>query len=129
MQSRWYGRSKYNAHKVFINGIKFDSKKEADRYLELKALEQAGEISNLTLQKRYELTPEVREPDIIGPKGGVKKGRVVELPSYYIADFVYKDVDGNTVVEDVKSPATKTPQYILKRKMMLYRYGIRISEV
>lgn len=129
MQSRWYGRSKYRAVKTEVDGITFDSKKEAQHYKQLKLLEQAGEISGLTLQQKYELTPEFREPDIIGPKGGRKQGRVIELPSYYIADFVYEDKDGNTIVEDVKSPATRTPQYILKRKMMLYRYGIRIHEV
>lgn len=122
-------RTKYNAHKTEVDGIKFDSRKEASRWQELMVLAKAGEITELERQKRYELTPQFREPDIIGPKGGRKKGRVILKASTYVADFVYKDNDGKTVVEDVKSPATRTPAYILKKKMMYMRYGILIREV
>lgn len=120
--------SKYNATKTKIDGHTFDSKKEARRYLQLKSMEQAGEISGLELQKPYKLTPTLREPDIQGPRGGVRQGKVIERPSYYVADFVYQKA-GETVVEDVKSPATRTPVYILKRKLMLWLYHIRIQEV
>lgn len=119
-------RSKYHSRKTVIDGIVFDSKKEAKRYLELKEMERAGEISGLTRQKRYELTPEYREPDTVGPKGGTRPGRVIERPSYYIADFVYEDKNGDTVVEDCKG--YRTDVYKLKKKMLLYRYGIRILE-
>lgn len=127
--SKRYGRSKYNAHKTEIDGIVFDSKHEAMRYLELYDLLMKGEISELKLQKPYELTPQFREPDIIGPKGGRKKGKVILKASSYVADFVYRDSEGHIVVEDAKSPATRTPAYILKKKMMYMRYGILIHEV
>lgn len=119
-------RTKYNAHKTEVDGIKFDSRKEARRWEELMALAEAGEITELERQRKYQLTPEVREHGIGRDK---KLGHVIELPSYYIADFTYRDSAGRLVVEDVKSPATKTPQYILKRKLMLYLYNIRIREV
>lgn len=124
----WYRKNKYHAHKTECNGILFDSKHEAARYMVLNDRLQKGEISDLELQKRFELTPSIRA-EYRGPDGKVMKGRVIERPSYYIADFVYKDSYGNTVVEDVKSPATRTPVYVLKRKLMLYKYGIQIREV
>ncbi|MCI6649336.1 MAG: DUF1064 domain-containing protein [Lachnospiraceae bacterium] len=119
-------RTKYNAKKTVVDGIKFDSKKEAARYSQLKAMEQAGEISGLTRQKRYELTPGYKEADYRDIKGKCHKGRVIERPSYYVADFVYEDSKGQTIVEDCKG--YRTDVYKLKRKMMLYRYGIRILE-
>ena len=73
------------------------------------------------------LIPAQREPDIIGPKGGRKPGKLLEHEVSYIADFVYKDKDGNQIVEDTKG--FKTKDYELKRKMMLYFHGIRIREV
>lgn len=118
-------RSKYHATKTVVDGITFDSKKEAERYKELKMLEQAGAISGLERQKRYELTPTIRERGVGADK---ELGRVIERPSYYVADFVYKAADGSTVVEDVKSPITRTREYVLKRKLMLYLHGIRIKE-
>lgn len=119
--------NKYNASKAVINGNIFDSRKEAQRFLELSVLEKAGEITNLRRQVKFLLIPVQREPDTTGPKGGVKKGKVIEKECNYIADFVYER-NGETVVEDVKSPATRTPEYIIKRKLMLWVHKIRVVE-
>lgn len=110
-----YRYSKYRAQKTVVDGLKFDSKKEAKRWQELKLLQQAGEISNLRRQVKFELLPTQRDKD----------GKLLEYPCSYIADFVYKE-NGETVVEDSKG--IKTDVYRLKRKMMLFRYGIRIKE-
>lgn len=109
--------SKYHAKKTAVDGITFDSRKEANRWTELRLMEKAGMIKNLERQKRYELTPTQRDPET---------GKVIERASYYVADFVYEDEDGNTVIEDSKG--MRTDVYILKRKIMLARYGIRIKE-
>lgn len=128
--TRYYiKKNKYSNNKKEYNGKAFDSLKELRRFKELELLEQVGEINNLKTQVKYELIPAQKEPDTKGPKGGLRKGRVIERPVTYIADFVYEDKDGNTVVEDVKSPITRTPQYIIKRKLMLYIHGIRITEI
>ncbi len=115
-----YRQSKYNAKKVTVDGITFDSKKEAKRYCELKLLERAGEIKNLRRQVRFELTPVFKD----------YSGKVIERESSYIADFVYEQVLPmgltKTVVEDVKG--VETDVYKLKRKLMLDKYGIRIRE-
>lgn len=111
------GKSKYHSKKVEVDGIKFDSKREAGRYMELKILLEAGEISDLELQKSYELIPSQKD----------ENEKVIERSCKYKADFVYKDKDGNTVVEDAKGK--KTPEYVIKRKLMLERFGIRIIEV
>ena len=107
--------SKYGNKKVEVNGILFDSKREARRYLDLRAMEIAGQIQNLRLQVKYELLPSQRI-----------NGRVVEREVTYVADFVYEQ-NGEAVVEDSKGHRTK--DYILKRKLMLYIHGIRIREV
>ena len=120
--------NKYNNKKTIVDGITFDSKKEARRYLELKRLEASGQIEELRLQVPFELVPVQREPDTIGPKGGIKKGKVIEQACTYKADFVYYDaVNDRSVVEDTKGK--RTPDYIIKRKLMLWRYGIRIREI
>ena len=118
--------SKYGAKKTIVDGTVFDSKKEARRFLELKMLEKAGSITNLRRQVKFLLIPAQRDADIIGPKGGRKPGRLLEREVSYYADFCY-EVDGQTVVEDTKG--VKTPEYILKRKMMLWIHGIRIKEI
>ena len=100
-----------------IDGITFDSAKEAQRWAELKLLERAGQIFELQRQVPFVLVPK-QERD----------GKVIERPVVYRADFVYTE-NGKEVVEDVKSPATKTKEYILKRKLMLWEYGIQIREV
>lgn len=126
------GSSKYHAEKITVNGITFDSKKEARRWLELTALEQAGKIHGLRRQVKYLLIPEQRESCAerykSGPKKGqFKPGRVLERECAYYADFDYYTAAGTHVVEDVKGVRTK--EYRLKRKMLLYTYQIRISEV
>ena len=110
-------RRKYNARRTTFEGIEFDSAREARRYAELKLLEKAGEIRNLQLQVEFELVPTQRD----------EKGELVEQKVKYIADFVYFGKDGRVVVEDAKGYTTK--DFIIKRKLMLYKYGIRIREV
>jgi len=109
--------TKYRNRKTTVDGVTYDSAKEARRGAELRLMERAGLISDLCAQVRYELIPAQK-----------RNGKVVERPVYYIADFVYVQ-DGETVVEDTKSPATRTPQYIIKRKLMLWEYGIQVKEI
>ena len=120
------GRNKYHNRKYSADGEVFDSKREYQRWQELKLLEKAGEIAELRRQVPFELLPVQREPDKIGPRGGRKPGRVIEREAVYIADFVYKDAEGREVVEDCKGMRTR--DYLLKRKLMLFRFGIRIME-
>ena len=122
---------KYNNKKIIVDGIKFDSKKEAKRYKELKMLEKAGIISNLQRQVKYTLIPAQYEHtgEVYtkgNNKGKPKKGRLIERECAYYADFVYI-CDGETVVEDTKG--MKTPDYIIKRKLMFYLHNIRIVEL
>lgn len=123
---------KYNNKKVMIDGIKFDSKKEAKRYQELKMLEQAGHITDLKRQAKYVLIPAQYEPTsevyTKGKESGkLKKGRLIERECAYYADFVYSTKGGELVVEDTKG--VKTPEYIIKRKLMLYVHNIKIKEM
>ncbi|MBO5971330.1 MAG: DUF1064 domain-containing protein [Clostridia bacterium] len=130
MAWQYYGRSpnKYRNQKIEVDGEVFDSKKEYRRWMELKLAESAGAIGNLQRQVRYEIIPAQREPDRRGPRGGVIKGKLLERAVYYTADFVYEDLETcRCVVEDTKGMRTK--DYIIKRKLMLYRYGLRIREV
>lgn len=124
-------RSKYGSRKQTVSGITFDSRKEARRFQELRLLEQAGKISDLRMQVKYQLIPPQRAPSFevykSGPnKGRRKPGKLLEKECAYIADFVYVQ-DGETVVEDAKG--YRTDVYIIKRKLMLERYGIQIQEV
>lgn len=124
-------RKKYGNKKTVIDGIQFDSKKEAQRYLELKLLQRAGKIEALELQKDFELIPaQYEEFERYGKNGQrLKDGkRCIERSCVYKADFAYLQ-DGQLVVEDTKSKATKTPEYIIKRKLLLWRYGIKIIEI
>lgn len=115
--------NKYHARRV--GG--FDSKKEARRYQELLLMQRAGKISGLQRQVAFELIPAQREPDQSGPRGGVIRGKTIERPVKYVADFVYFDRStGEKVIEDTKG--VKTPEYIIKRKLMLYLKGYRIKE-
>ena len=110
--------SKYGAKKVTIEGITFDSMKEAQRWCELRLLQRGKVISDLQRQVKFELLPS---------QNG-ECGKVIERPVHYSADFVYiENKTGKKIVEDVKGMRTK--EYILKRKMMLYFHGIRIREV
>ncbi len=119
------GTSKYHARKITTPEGTFDSRKEYRRWTELCILQRGGVISDLRRQVAYTLIPEQREPDITGPRGGVKRGKLMERPVDYVADFVYQK-DGQTVVEDSKGVRTK--DYIIKRKLMLWVHGIRILE-
>nr|DAI03029.1 MAG TPA: Endonuclease [Caudoviricetes sp.] len=118
--------SKYHSKKTTRGGVTFDSRMEARRYDELLLLQQAGKIKNLRRQVKFVLIPTQREPKIIGPRGGVKNGKLLERECSYVADFVYSE-NGKMVVEDAKGVRTK--DYIIKRKLMLRVYGIRIREV
>lgn len=118
--------NKYNAKETVIDGMVFDSKKEARRYALLKALEEAGEISGLKRQVEFVLIPEQREPDTVGSRGGIHKGKLLERKVSYVADFVYME-NGNLVVEDAKG--MRLPDYVIKRKLLLYIHGIQIREV
>lgn len=110
--------SKYRNRKVTVDGILFDSIREARRWQELRLLERGGYIRGLRRQVPFELIPNQRDAN----------GRVIERKVSYIADFVYFDLQkGREVVEDAKG--CRTEVYRLKRKMMLDRYGIQIKEV
>ena len=108
-------RSKYRNRKTKYNGMTFDSIREARRYRTLRLLEDAGDIHNLRRQVKFVLIPTQRID-----------GKLIEKECSYKADFVYEDADGKTVVEDAKG--VRTDAYIIKRKLMLWRYGIRIKE-
>lgn len=118
--------SKYKARKTEVNGVVFDSKKEADRFIELSLLQRAGAITGLKTQVKFELIPAQYEWTINPKTGATKKGKVIERAVNYIADFVYTE-NGKIVVEDTKG--VKTKDYIIKRKLMLHKHRIRIKEV
>lgn len=101
--------SKYNAKKIKIDGHTFDSKREAQRYCELKLFLRAGEIRNLVLQPRFLLQDEFFD------KNGVKHKKIE-----YVADFLYIDKNGKAIVEDVKGVLTDV--YKIKKKMFLKKY-------
>lgn len=125
-------RSKYNAKKVSVDGIDFDSKKEANRYIVLKGMEESGEISDLRRQVKFILVPAQREEDTIGARGAVIRGKIIEREMSYVADFAYRDNStGRTVVEDVKGyrDGGAYRVFSMKRKLMLERYGIRVKEI
>lgn len=125
--------SKYHAKKIEADGMVFASRKEYNRWQELKLLERAGRIKNLQTQVRFELIPaqytEVTEytPKTHKPKTVQK---LIEKKLSYVADFVY-DRDGQMVVEDVKGyrESGAYSLYVIKRKLMLYIHGIRIQEI
>ena len=124
--SRKYGNKKYT-----VDGITFDSVKEAHRYMDLKRQQEEGIIQNLRLQVEFVLIPAQHGASGAVYKSGPKKGKpkpgiLLERKCSYIADFVYLR-DGSEVVEDVKG--MRTPEYVIKRKLMLAVYGIQISEV
>lgn len=114
----YYNKHKYNKYHNqktrTSDGVEHDSQKEARRWMELQLLQKAGLIGDLYRQVKFELIPK-------------QDG---ERPCYYIADFVYHDLKSDkVVVEDVKSVATrKDKAYIIKRKLMLFLKGIKISE-
>jgi hypothetical protein len=108
---RWLKESKYHNKKITVDGITFDSIKEANRWQELKLMERAGEITLLARQVKIELVP---------------KSNLFRAV-YYVADFVYFDKrTGKTVYEDVKG--VRTDVYKLKKKLLYWRHGIEIME-
>lgn len=108
-----HGNNKYGAVKTQVDGITFDSKGEAGRYIELKAEESAGLIQDLRLQVRFPLV-------VRGDYGTVERE--------YRADFVYIR-DGQRVVEDYKGArSVRTREYIFKKDLMRALYGIEIEE-
>lgn len=125
-KKRNFNNMKYHSSKVELDGLIFDSKKEANRYEFLKELENNGEIQDLQRQVKFVLIDKQCEPDTIGPRGGIKKGKIIERECTYVADFVYKK-NGKLVVEDTKG--FRTTDYIIKRKLMLFIHGIRIQEI
>ena len=108
-------QSKYRNRRTTVDGVTYDSAKEARRGAELRLLERAGKIQDLCAQVKYTLIPAQK-----------RDGKVIERAVTYIADFVYKE-NGDTVVEDAKGVRTK--EYIIKRKLMLWEHGIQIKEV
>lgn len=126
-------RNKYNARKV--GG--FDSGKEAKRYQELRLMERAGEIDNLRTQVKFVLIPAQREESTEiftrgKNKGKRKPGRLIEKEVAYYADFTYHDINTDReIVEDAKGykKGEAYKLFVVKRKLMLWRYGIGIREV
>jgi hypothetical protein len=113
----------------------FDSKAEFTRWCELRILERAGKVRDLQRQVTFELIPTQREESKevykAGPQKGLPKpGAVIEKPCKYVADFVYIDTDGNKVVEDTKGykKGAAYDLFVIKRKLMLWRYGIKVKE-
>ena len=114
--------NKYNARKVKFDGMSFDSQKEADRWFVLKLMERRGEICELRRQVKFVLVP-FQRVEIDGET-------VKEQELAYIADFVYRR-DGRTVVEDVKGyrGGQAYQIFVIKRKLMLDKYKIKVVEI
>ena len=112
-------KNKFNATRYICGEEKFDSKKEYLRWIQLKKMWEDGEIFMLERQVEFELIPK----QVIG-------GKVAERACKYIADFVYRK-DGVTIVEDIKGykKGAAYQLYTIKRKLMLYKYGIRVKEI
>ena len=107
-----YKISKYHNKKVYAYGRNWDSKKELARYEELSLLEKENVISDLEIQPKFLLIDTIRYNGKTYPK------------TYYIADFMYSNADGQEVVEDVKSEATRKDKvYRLKIKLFLSKYS------
>jgi len=121
--------SKYGSKKITVDGETFDSMKEYRRFCELRLMEKAGLITNLQRQVKFLLIPAQYEHYPRFGKNGkpLKPGkRLIEKECAYYADFVYTE-KGQDVVEDTKG--VRTPEYIIKRKLMLHIHRIRIQEV
>lgn len=121
-------KNKYKNIPTIIDNVRFQSKKEAKRYRELKELHNERLISELELQKKFELIPAQYEAfQIQGKRKTLERKRCVEKACTYIADFAYIDNEGNQIVEDTKG--FRTPDYIIKRKLMLSLHNIKIVEI
>lgn len=110
-------QNKYKNKKVQYNEMIFDSKKEYSYYLKYKLMEQAGEIKDLKIQFPFTLIETFKLQDKTYRK------------TIYKADFTFVDKEGKYHVIDVKSKATRTQVYQLKKKLMAWKYGIEIEEV
>ena len=124
--------NKYGNKKVEYDGLKFDSKKEKDRYIFLKSQEMLGNIQDLQLQVKYELIPAIKEEYVehLKTKDRVKT-RTVQLAITYTCDFQYYK-NGVIVTEDVKaSPksASLDKSFILKEKIFRWKFGRSIKRV
>ena len=122
--------NKYNAKKIEVGGIIFDSKREAERWLFLKEAEEKGLISNLKRQVPFELIPKITEKVVKHLKTKDKiEERTVQLATVYVADFYYEK-DFQFVVEDLKiSPKLIPADFRLKEKLFRYKYGYSIKRV
>jgi hypothetical protein len=112
---RWLKESKYQNKRVTVDGITFDSVKEASRWQELRMLERAGKITGLNRQLRIEVVPKTK----------------LHRARYYLADFVYFDKEqGKTIYEDVKGyrKGVAYQLFTLKRDVLYWRHGIEIKE-
>ena len=113
-------RNKFNAQKVELDGMTFDSKKEHKRYIELKAMQQRGEIFGLEHHTKFELAPKTK---LEGEKRAKPALR-------YFADFTYYIISGEYIVEDVKSAATrKLASFRNKKHLMKTVFNIDVREV
>ena len=123
-------RSKYGNRKVTIEGINFDSEREAKRYLILKEYQNKGDISDLKLQVVYELIPAIKElKTVVLKTKTIQKEVTIQQAITYRCDFTYVK-DEKLIVEDVKiSPKMLPPEYKLKKKLLRYVHGIDIREV
>ena len=128
--------NKYGAKKITdpFTGFVFDSKKEYNRWCNLRLLERAGKISDLKRQVTFELIPTQREESTevykAGPQKGLPKpGVIIEKAVDYVADFTYYQ-DGEYIVEDTKGykKGAAYQLFVIKRKMMLSVHGIRVKE-
>jgi len=99
---------KYNARKTIVDGITFDSRKEANYYCELKLLRRGGQVRSIECQVPFELVP------------GFRYKKKYIRPITYVADFRVEYSDGHVEIVDVKG--YKTKEYLLKKKMLLYKY-------
>lgn len=123
-------RQKYGNTKTTFRGMEYDSKRERDRHIFLLNAEREGTISDIRRQVTFHLLPAQYETVEKQLKTKTKEVKVcVERAVDYIADFTYMK-DGKLVVEDTKiAKKLLPPEYVLKRKMMLYFHGIKIKEV
>lgn len=111
---QWSSYNKYKNQKTQYKGISFDSKKECEYFIYLESLEAQGEISELQRQVRFELQPAFKH-----------NGKTIRSINY-VADFTFKDKNGNLHIVDTKG--IKTEVYKLKKKMMQFK-GYDIEEV
>ena len=113
--------NKFKAKKVVYQGLTFDSQAELRRWRDLTWLQRGGVIHGLQRQVKYILIPNQYD----------ENHKLVERAVTYVADFVYRDEHGNTVVEDVKGyqKGSAYAVFVIKRKLMLKLYGIKVVEV